>query len=88
MILMDKIFHQDHSGYDSVDESLTKLLVRDSIISHCKMFIESSDKIIKEHLYDVSISTIVTEAVTKDSSIRENLGDMTDSDLEIENQIQ
>ena len=47
------------------------------------MPIVSRNKIVNEHLEDVSISTEITEAMTKNSSIGDNLEDVTSTDLEI-----
>ena len=45
MTLIDDLHHQECSEYDSVDEIIADLLVRDSTISHYKISIVSCNKI-------------------------------------------
>ena len=84
MTLIDKLYHQEHSGIDSVDGILADLLVRDDDIRNYEMSIRSYNKMVNEHLDDTSISTTITEAMTEDLSIGDDIEDVTDSDLEIE----
>ena len=64
-----KLYHQDHSGYDTANESLTDLLVTHFTISHCKIFIGLCNKMAKEDLEDASISIAVTDAIDKHSNV-------------------
>ena len=88
MTLIDKLYYQQHTGSDSVDERLVQFLVRHDAMSRYEMPIEPCNKFVDECLNDSSIIMSMTEAIneamTEDSIIDDNLEDMTNSCLEIE----
>ena len=81
MKIIDKIYYQECSGCNPVDGILVKNLARGSTISYLKISMGSLNKIFNEYLDDESIGAAILEYFTEDSSIVDNLEDVTDSDL-------
>ena len=63
MTLIEKLYHPENSGGDSVNRSLVDSFIRDGIIRYHKMSIVSCDKIFNDHFDDASISAALTEAM-------------------------